>query len=171
MNFVPKFLPYKEALRLVAERAKIQPGEANPLKLALDEAAIVPELRKNGEWKKARDGEWGSLRVWFENPLVASHQQPEWNDQIPHSDVRVERSEIDKLWPAIEVKGDADDDPESMTPKRRSIIEAVNALFGSVEASKAIPVGTRDGKIIDWLKSNKRAAVDPVTIRRTLATK
>jgi hypothetical protein len=97
MTFAPKHVPYREALRLVAERADIKKGQINPLFCALDEAALLPEIRIGGEWKKIQDGGWQKISVWFPSPICLD--QPDAG-QTANTDIRVSMSDIDKLWPS-----------------------------------------------------------------------
>jgi hypothetical protein len=54
------------------------------------------------------------------------------------------------------------------SPKRLAILEAVTAIYGSVDRSKSTPVKARDAAINKWMRDNDRPEVDLKTIRRTL---
>jgi hypothetical protein len=56
------------------------------------------------------------------------------------------------------------------SPKRLAILEAVTAIYGSIDRSKSTPVKARDTAIKKWLKDNGRVEVDSRTIRRALRT-
>ena len=54
------------------------------------------------------------------------------------------------------------------SPKRLAILEAVTALYGSVDESRSTPVKARNTAINKWLKVNGRGEADPKTIWRAL---
>jgi hypothetical protein len=96
MTFEPKHVPCREALRIVAERANIKQDQINPLWLALEQKAIIPEIRKDGTWAQPSEGE--QLSIWFPNPLVGNYQAPS-RDEVSHRDVRFAMADLDSLWP------------------------------------------------------------------------
>ena len=96
MTFEPRHVPCREALRIVAERANIKQDQINPLWLALEERAIIPEVRMDGRWTQPSKGQ--RLSIWFPHPLVGSYQAP-GPDEVSHRDVRFAMADLDSLWP------------------------------------------------------------------------
>lgn len=96
-----------------------------------------------------------SINVWSSSTAIDNVRDLEFSEK-----------HFRKLW-----SGQSDKGEKRLSPKRRSVEEAVIDLFGSIEASGKIPTGLRDRKIMAWLKAKDRAAVDAKTIQRALKTK
>jgi hypothetical protein len=101
MTFVPKYVPYREALRIVAERVGLKEGQINPLDLALTEGAIAAEVDRHswGIWKPLPALQWTTARIY------KGHGRPPMDLESKMSDyhfgldqVRISMAEIDGLW-------------------------------------------------------------------------
>jgi hypothetical protein len=99
MTFVPKYVPYREALRIVAERVGLKEGEFNPLDAALSESRILPEVivhGRPGQWRQVKPGEWDRLEI-IRNMAWAN---PNRGYSVVQGDdhVRILTTDLD-LWP------------------------------------------------------------------------
>jgi len=100
VTFRPKYVPYDEARRLVAERLSLAPDAYNPLFAALEQGDIELEICRKGKWATLGAGE--HLSIWRPNPYIQTKPK---DGQVLPSDVRIESAKIDKLWPVDENLG------------------------------------------------------------------
>jgi hypothetical protein len=106
MTFAPKYVPYREALRIVAERVGLKEGRANPLDLALAEDAILYEFcdaYRRG-WKQAAPGCWNYPDFIYRGPPEARPPLEEGGGGHSLADeVRFSMIELNRLWPSATV--------------------------------------------------------------------
>lgn len=143
MTFQPKHLPYQEALRVVADRAKIAKDQVNPLHLALAEEALRVEVRgEDGKWNNAEK----MPAIWFRNPYIGNHQEP-GSGQVAATDVRLAVADIDKLWPANGMTSIVQ--PEYISPFLQLMLEAT-AHFKIAPTSQPMKAD-----LVSWFKKAK----------------
>ena len=99
MTFAPRYIPYREAARIVAERCGLKEGRFNPLDAALSESLILPEVivrERPGQWRQIKPGEWDRLEI-----IRDAYPNPNKGFSVVEGDdhVRVLMAEIDRLWP------------------------------------------------------------------------
>jgi hypothetical protein len=98
VTFRPKYVPFDEAKRQVAERLGLPPKAYNPIIAALGEGALLPEVRRKGAWIKLKAGDWDEMSIWYPSPYVFPSDPPEdW--QTRHTDIRIECATLDEFWP------------------------------------------------------------------------
>jgi hypothetical protein len=101
MSYVPKYVPYREALRLVAERVGLKEGQMNPLELACAEGLILPEVCDvyRRKWSQLKAGTWDRVE-FYRGPAATRPPLEEGGGGISlESEVRVLMADIDRIWP------------------------------------------------------------------------
>ena len=102
--FVPKHVPYREAMRIVAERVDLKEGQLNPLESAYTEGAIVAEVDRHntGKWKQLPTSSWATARIYTgpERPPVDPDSKLS-RYQFGLDQVRFLMADIDDLWSPV----------------------------------------------------------------------
>jgi hypothetical protein len=117
MTFVPTYVPYREAARIVAERVHLKKGQFNPLDAALSESRILPEVivhGRPGQWRRIAPGEWDRLEIIRD----LAWANPNRGFSVVQGDdhVRILMADLDRVWPpaatvaATDLAVPADDD-------------------------------------------------------------
>jgi hypothetical protein len=178
MTFVPKYVFYREAARIVAERCGLKEGQANPLDAALSESLILPEVivhGRRGQWRQIEPGEWNTLEIIKDNAFA----NPNRGYSVVQGDdhVRILMAEIDRLWPpaatiaATDLPVPADDDRYAFIRMQIEAIKYFESIdkrppkIGDLEKyfldKKQLPDGTRItkrlAKIMATLSRSPRA--------------
>jgi len=123
-TFAPKYVPYREAARIVAERVGgLKAGQINPLELACRDGAILPEVcdvwRRN--WRQVQPGSWDRMD-FYRGPAEARPPLDEgWGGGISleADEARILMKEIDRLWPPEDASGGGADSSHSAKRARR----------------------------------------------------
>jgi hypothetical protein len=170
MTFVPKYVSYPEAARIVAERVGLKEGQTNPLDAALSESQILPEVivhSRPGQWRGLKPGEWDTLENAGKIIRNFAWANPDRGYSVVQGDdhVRISMAEIDRLWPpaatasATDLAAPEDDDRYVFV---RMQIEAIK-YFESID--------DRPPKIGDLVKYflDKKQLPDGTRITKRLA--
>ena len=102
--FVPKYVPYREALRIVAERAGLKEGQLNPLESAYTEGAVVAEVDRHntGKWKQFPASSWATAKIYTgpgRPPVDPDSKSSRY--QFGLDQVRFLMADIDNLWSPV----------------------------------------------------------------------
>jgi hypothetical protein len=108
MTFVPKYVFYREAVRIVAERVGLKESQVNPLDAALSESQILPEVivhGRPGQWRRLKPGEWDTLENAGKIIRSFAWANPNRGFSVAQGDdhVRILMAVIDRLWPPAAV--------------------------------------------------------------------
>jgi hypothetical protein len=99
--FAPKYVPYHEALRIVAERVALKEGRTNPFDLALAEDAIFYEVCNiwRREWSQAPPGGWNARDfIYRGQPEARPPLEEGGGGHSLEDEVRFTMAELDRLW-------------------------------------------------------------------------
>ena len=97
MMFESKYVDLTEATRLIRARAALPADSFNPLVAALEEGSIVPERFSDGRWSVIENDFFDTAKIMWPHPYTSRTKNSD-ADYYP-SELRVLRSDVDKLWP------------------------------------------------------------------------
>jgi hypothetical protein len=176
MTFAPKHVPYREALRIVAERV-LKEGQMNRLDIALAQDAIKYEIRRRRrEWSEAPPDMWNRPGFIYRGPRESRPPLDEggggYSLEEDDYEIRIAMAEIDRLWPlattaaaTVDLTVPADDDRYTFVRLLKEAIETGKGQLKKddleryfLEEKKFLPDGTQiTPNMARWLATFSRS--------------